>query len=84
MFENVFKILKITKKNFAHFFNKGGGGGVQISFSRKLQVMLGYVGLNGVRAVHSAGTIKYFVTLYLGWVNLLWVRLFRVRLGYRH
>ena len=25
MFENVFKILKITKKNFAHFFNKGGG-----------------------------------------------------------
>ena len=29
MFENVFKILKITKKKFAHFFNKGGaqGGG---------------------------------------------------------
>ena len=27
MFENVFKILKITKKKIAHFFNKDGGGG---------------------------------------------------------
>ena len=27
MLENVVKILKITKKNFAHFFNKGGGRG---------------------------------------------------------
>ena len=46
MFENVFKILKITKKNFAHFFNKGGGGGgVQNSYNRTEPLNVFYFGL---------------------------------------
>ena len=40
MFENVFKILKITKKKFCTFLTQGGGrGGVHNSYNRTSQKM---------------------------------------------